>query len=117
MLIREEVNEKSSISEEAIEQVGQMFLDKSLRSIWTAHAQVDVPRLKAFPILHDCHFLFPYKLQKLDISEGDKETRLEFAQHFPSHSDGYSEQYSKFGFSNECKFWINAVASKLNARL
>lgn len=97
-------NGRPSTSEGTIEQVRQLFQDNSSLSIRAASAQLGIPRSTVHRILHECLFLFPYKLQNLqDISEADKEKRLKFAQHCSSHSDGYSQHLSRIDFPmNAC---------------
>jgi len=111
-------NGRPSTSVETIEQVRQLFQDDSSLSIRAASAQLGIPRSTVHRILHKCLFLFPYKLQNLqDISEADKEKRLEFAHHCSSHSEGYSEYLSRIVFSDECMFRINGVVNKQNVRI
>lgn len=71
-----------------------------------------------YRILRDRLFLFLFKLQNIQASiEGDREKRLEFAEHCLSYPEGYSEHLSKIVFSDECMFWMIGVVNKQNVKI
>lgn len=117
MLITEGKQEAFNMSKK-IEQAVQLVLNNSSLSIRAVYAQLELPYSKAHRVCLNVFFLFPYKIQKIQvISEANKQKRVKFAQHCLSQSDGYSEQLSKTFFSDDCMFRVNVVLNKQNVRI
>ena len=105
-------------SEENIEHVRQAFQCSSMKSIYTAARQLELPRSTVHKVLHKNLILYAYKVQMLQaLQPNDMPRQKEFAVNILQRISEDETFLKRVCFSDETTFHVSGKLNKHNVRI